>query len=321
MPPDPTAHARLRTLRGLAFGALGVVAFSLTFPATRVAVPELGGVAVGLGRAVIAAALAAAWLAWRRPPRPTVAQWRSLVVVAAGVVVGFPLFSALALARVPASHGAVVIGLLPAATAAVAVLRGGERASLTFWAGALLGTAAVVAFALRRGAGHLAPADALLLLAVACAAIGYGEGGRLSRALGGGTVIAWALILAAPFLALPVARAAAAHDLAGVSARAWAGLAYVSVVSMFLGYFAFYRGLAEGGVARVSQLQLAQPLLTLAASRALLGEPLPAETLAAAAAVVACMLVSVRARIALADTKGELPPAARPRPERRSGEA
>ncbi len=297
-PMPPPAPASPHPTRGLLWGALGVLAFSLTLPATRAAVPELGGVTVGLGRALVAAVLAAGWLRWRRPPRPTPAQWRSLVVVALGVVVGFPLFSALALERVPASHGAVVIGVLPAATAAAAVLRGHERTSPLFWVGALLGMAAAVAFALRHGGGTLVAADVLLLLSIAAAAVGYAEGGRLSRDLGGGAVVAWALILSAPLLLVPVGLSVASHGLSA-GPRAWAGFAYVAVVSMFLGFFAWYRGLAEGGVARVSQLQLAQPLLALGASHLLLGEPLPAELLGAALAIIACVLVSVRARTAV----------------------
>lgn len=273
------------TNRGLAFGFLGVLAFSFTLPATRAAVPELGSTVVGLGRALVAAALAGMLLLVMRERPPPRQYWPGLAVVAVGVVIGFPLFSALALQYVPASHGAVVVGLLPAATAVMAVVRAGEHPPPAFWLAVLAGVAAVVIFAAVEGAGRPQPADVLLLLAVLLAALGYAEGGRLSRELGGWRVICWALLLAAPVLAIPVAVAVRQGGLAA-GPGAWLGFAYVAVISMFLGFFAWYRGLALGGVARVGQIQLIQPVLTLLWAALLLGESIEPPTMLASLLVV-----------------------------------
>ncbi|CAA9551250.1 MAG: Permease of the drug/metabolite transporter (DMT) superfamily [uncultured Thermomicrobiales bacterium] len=281
--------------RGLVFGLLGVLAFSFTLPATRIAAPALGGVVVGLGRAEIAALLAAVLLLIRRELPPPRRCWPGLAIVAGGVVVGFPLLTSFALRQVPAAHGAVVVGLLPAATAIMAVVRAGERPSPSFWGASAAGVGAVLVFAAAQGAGTPQPADLLLLAAVALAGLGYAEGGRLARELGGWRVICWALVLAAPFLLPPAAIAVARGGVAG-DGRAWAAFAYVSVVSMFLGFFAWYRGLALGGIARVGQVQLIQPVLTLAWAVLLLGETVDLPTLMAALLVVATVALGRRAR-------------------------
>jgi drug/metabolite transporter (DMT)-like permease len=270
---------------GFGWGFLGILAFSMTVPATRLAAPELGGVVVGLGRALVAALLAAAFLLATRSRLPARRYWPGLATVALGVVVGFPLCTSLALAHAPASHAIVVVGLLPAVTAVMAVARAGERPPPTFWGACAVGVAAVLAFAVAEGAGRPQPADALLLAAVALAGLGYAEGGRLAREIGGSRVICWALLLAAPLLAAPVAVAVARGGLAA-GPGAWAGFAYVSVVSMFLGFFAWYRGLALGGVARVGQVQLVQPVLGLAWAALLLGEPIGPWTVVASAFVL-----------------------------------
>jgi len=218
-----------------------------------------------------------------------------LAVVAGGVVIGFPLFSAWALRYVPASHGAVVIGLLPLATAVAAALIAHERPSPLFWLCAIFGSAVVVAFALWQGGGTPHPADLLLLLAVVSAAIGYAEGGRLSRTLPGWQVICWALVLAAPFVAIPTAFAADTRLLIA-PASAWIGFAYVSVVSMFLGFFAWYHGLALGGIATVGQVQLIQPFMTIFASALVLGERIDAATYLAAALVIVSIAVGRRGK-------------------------
>ncbi|MFN8505593.1 DMT family transporter [Kouleothrix sp.] len=281
---------------GLWYGLLGVLSFSLTLPATRVAVAYLDPSVVGLGRALVAALVAAALLAATRQRWPTRAEWRSLAIVACGVVLGFPFLSAWALRSVPAAHGAIVIGLLPLATALVATLRGGERPSRLFWLASLAGSAAVVSFALASGAGGLTPADLALLGAVAAGAVGYAEGGRLARSLGGWQVICWALILAAPFISLPVGLALWQHG-AAAPPLAWLCFAYVALVSQLLGFFAWYHGLALGGVARVSQLQLLQPFFTLAASALLLGEHVTPATLAVALVVMAAVALGRRAPV------------------------
>ena len=293
--PTPRSESS-RTREGLLMGALGVVAFSLTLPATRVAVPELGSTVVGLGRALVAAVLAGLLLAVRRERLPERRHWMGLARVAGGVVVGFPLLSALALRHMPASHSAVLVGLLPAATAVAAVFRARERPSWSFWLSALAGLGCVLWFALAQGAGRPTGGDALMLLAVAAAAVGYAEGAVLARELGSWRVICWALVLAAPFLA-PVVALSVGPEMLSASPLAWLGLGYVSAVSMFLGFFAWYRGLALGGVARVSQLQLAQPLLTLGWCALLLGEPVGHGTLGAAALVLLCVFTGVRSRV------------------------
>jgi drug/metabolite transporter (DMT)-like permease len=290
MNPTP-AHRRA----GLLYGLVGVAAFSLTLPATRVAVAELDPVFVGLGRALVAALLAGVVLVATRTPFPGRRALPRLALVAGGVVIGFPLFSAWAMRHVPAAHGAVVVGLLPLATAITGAWLAHERPPLLFWLSAVAGSAVVVAFALWQGGGAPQPADALLLLAVAAAAVGYAEGGRLARTLGAWQVICWALVLSAPLLVLPTLWAADGR-LATASAAAWAGFAYVSVVSMFLGFFAWYRGLALGGIGAVGQVQLLQPFLTIFASAWLLGERIDAATLIAAAAVIAAIAIGRRAR-------------------------
>ena len=273
---------------GLIFGLIGVVGFSLTLPATRAAVPELGSIVVGLGRALVAALLAGVLLWVKRERLPERRYWRSLAVVALGVVVGFPLLSALALAHLPTAHSAVVVGLLPAATAVMAVLRTEERPPRLFWLSCAVGVFAVLLFAASEGAGLPQGNDLLLLAAVLLGALGYAEGGRLSRELGGWRVICWALIFAAPFLVLPVAFAVISAWPLTASAPAWLGFAYISGISMFLAFFAWYRGLAIGGVARVGQVQLIQPVLTLIWAALLLSEAVSLPTIIAALLVVAC---------------------------------
>ncbi len=281
--------------RGLLLGLLGVAAFSLTLPATRAAVAALDPVFVGTGRAVIAAALGAAFLAAGRHRLPTRAELKSLVVVAAGVVVGFPVFTALAMRWVDASHGGVMLGVLPLGTAVAGVVFSHERPSPAFWAAALAGSALVIGFSLAKGAGSMHWADLALLAAVASASIGYAEGARLAKSLGSLQVISWALVISAPLLAVP-ALAFAPSTLA-LPPAAWAGFAYVSLVSQYLGFLPWYRGLALGGIARVGQTQLLQPFFTIAAAAALLGEPIALTTTAFARLVFAVVARGRRARV------------------------
>jgi drug/metabolite transporter (DMT)-like permease len=291
---------RTRLGPGVALGALGILGFSFSFPATRLAVEDLDPWLVAFGRATVAAALAAAYLAMTRAPRPTRTEAKGLALVAAGVVVGFPLFSSLALQSETAAHGAVVIAFLPAATAVAAVLRAGERPSRRFWLATAVGLVAVLAFIAGSTGAELTgtgpkPADLFLLAATALCAVGYAQGGALSRTLGAANTICWALVLSAP-LSATIALTAAATTGVQADATAWLGFAYVSVVSMFLAFFAWYAGLARGGVAKVGQIQLAQPVLTLAWSALLLGEPVGPLTLLTALAVLASVAATQRAR-------------------------
>ena len=283
----------------MALGALGILGFSFSLPATRLAVHDLDPWLIAVGRATVAAVLAAIYLRATRAPRPTVAQVRSLAIVALGVVVGFPLFTSLALEAQTASHGAVVIAFLPAATAVAAVARAGERPSRRFWLASGAGLVAVLVFIAASEGDALSSGpqtgDLYLLVATALCAVGYAEGGALSRTLGAPATICWALVLSAPVCATVAAVAAATTGLhAGTTA--WLGFAYVSIISMFLGFFAWYAGLARGGVARVGQVQLAQPVLTLVWSALVLGESIGAFTAVTALVVLASVAATQRAR-------------------------
>jgi len=279
-------------------GALGVLTFSFTLPATKVAVPVFGGWVVGIGRAVVAATLAIVVLRVKRTPLPDAGLRRQILVAAGGVVIGFPLFTALALQHVPASRGAIVVGLLPTATAAVAAIRHGERPSLKFWAAALIGLGAIITFAIFTGTdGRPEPADALLLLAVLAAAIGYAEGGAVATKIGGWQTISWALVFALPVTIPVTAVALMVNPIGDVTTKSIVGLGYVCVFSMYLGFFAWYTGLSLAGTARVSQVQLLQPILTLAWAALLLGESITVGAVVAALVVVGSVVASRRAPI------------------------
>ena len=283
--------------QGTIYGLLGVLGFSLTLPATRVAVSELDPLIVGLGRAFVAAILAAILLWATRQPLPTCNQLKGLLVVVFGVILGFPLLSTWAMQQLPAAHGAVVLGLLPLVTAIAGVMRAGERPSWQFWIASTVGSITVISFGVITGAGQLQSADLALLGAATAAAFGYAEGGRLARVLGGWQVISWALVLAAPLVVLPITIAVLRHGLVA-SPTAWLGFGYVSVISQFVAFFAWYQGLAIGGVARVGQIQLLQPFLTIFFSATLLGEKITSSTLAATMIVVASVALGKQAAIA-----------------------
>ncbi len=282
---------------GYIWGMLGVLGFSLTLPATRVAVLDIDPLVVGLGRALIAAILAAILLSLTRQPLPPRSSIPQLFIVILGVVVGFPLLSAIALQTAPASHGAVVTGLLPLATAICGVWRAGERPSVKFWLSAMSGSMLVILFSLLSGSKSLYISDLFLLGAVFAAGLGYAEGAILARTLGSWQVICWALVYSAPLLAIffifhgfPLPHY--------VSNSAYLGFFYVSFVSMFLAFFAWYLGLSIGGIARVGQVQLLQPFLTILASAALLGEKLRVETIFFALCVGLCVLIGKNASVA-----------------------
>ncbi|WP_020674064.1 DMT family transporter [Amycolatopsis nigrescens] len=284
---------------GLWWGLLGVAAFSFTVPFTRVAV-ESGGMSplfIGSGRAVVAALLAAAALVITKQRLPHGVQWGRLAIVAGGVVVGFPVLTSFALTTAPASHGAVVIALLPAATAVTAVLRGHERPPRSFWVMAAVGAVAAVGFAALQGGGlsGLHWSDLLLFGAVLAAAIGYAEGGLLARELGAWQTVSWALVLAAPLMMVLTGVSMVRQPPSGTPVE-WAAFGYLAVVSMFLGFFAWYRGLAIGPMVRVSQVQLFQPVLGICWAALFLRERLDWPTILGGVAVIVCAGIAVRAR-------------------------
>jgi drug/metabolite transporter (DMT)-like permease len=248
---------------------------------------------VTAGRAALAGLLSIAYLCWVGAAPPARTHWRALFVCALGTVVGFPLFLALALRHVDAMHAAVVTGVLPLGTAVAAALLLRQRASLAFWGCAVLGCALVIAFAALQGGRGLSAADGLLLLAVASASIGYVAGARVSAVLPAEQVICWVLVLSLP-LTLPAMAATWPADARAVSPAAWAGFGYVTLFSMWLGFFAWYRGLVLGGVMRVSQVQLLQPFLALLAAVPLLGERLELGTVGFALAVAAVVFAGKR---------------------------
>jgi len=277
-----------RTAIGWINGFLGVVIFSGSLPATRVAVADFDPVFLTVARASIAALLAVLVLLAFRQRRPERSDIVPLVIVALGVVVGFPLLTALALKHITAAHSIVFVGLLPLATAIFAVLRGGERPKPAFWLFSVLGSALVVGFALAQGVTAAPLGDMLMLGAIIVCGLGYAEGARLSRKLGGWQVICWALVISLPVMGLIMAYVWP-QSLSGISDPAWIGLAYVSVFSMLVGFFFWYHGLALGGIAAVGQLQLLQPFFGLMLAAMLLNEQVSAAMFIVTLGIVACV--------------------------------
>jgi drug/metabolite transporter (DMT)-like permease len=282
--------------KGLFYGFLGVLGFSLTLPATRVAVTDLNPVFVGLGRAVVASVLAILTLWLTHQPLPPRKLWGNIFVVAIGVIIGFPLLSAWAMQQLPAAHGAIVTGLLPLATAIVATIRVGERPSLKFWIASITGSTTIVLFVLISSGGSIQIAHVLLLGAVVTAAVGYAEGGKLAAILGGWQVICWALVFIAPILIIPVTISIFQHGLIA-SPSAWLSFGYVSIISQFVAFFAWYHGMRIAGVARVSQIQLLQPFLTILFSARLLREQVTPLMLLATFIVIVCVMFGRQALI------------------------
>ena len=285
--------------KGLWLGLLGIVIFSVTLPMTRLAVgtpdaPQMSGAFIAFGRAVVAAGLSAVFLLATRAPLPQRQHWLPLAITALGVVFGFPLLTSIAMRYVEAVHASVIVGVLPLATAAVGALLHRQRPSKGFWLCAALGSAMVVTFAVLRsgntpGAGlSIQFADVLLLAAMLCAAVGYGYGGRLSQQMRAEHVICWALVISLP---LTVPLALLTYPTAPLKAVTWAAFGYVAVFSMWLGFFAWYRGLALAGTVRVSQVQLVQPFMSMLFAVPLLGERLDAVTVGFALAVIATVLI------------------------------
>ena len=294
--------------KGLWLGLLGIVIFSVTLPMTRLAVgtpdmPQMSGAFIAFGRAVVAAGLSAAFLLVTRAPLPQRQHWLPLAMTALGVVFGFPLLTSIAMRYVEAVHASVIVGVLPLATAAVGALLHRQRPSIGFWLCAALGSAMVMTFAVLRsgntpGAGlSIQFADVLLLAAMLCAAVGYGYGGRLSQHMQAEHVICWALVISLPLTA-PLALVN--YPAVALKAVTWAAFAYVAVFSMWLGFFAWYRGLALGGTVRVSQVQLVQPFLSMLFAVPLLGERLDTVTVGFSLAVIACVFIGKKMPVGVA---------------------
>lgn len=293
----PPAGRPARDLLGFGLGFLGVCIFGATLPMTRIAVPSFEPLLIAVGRASIAAVLAAVLLVATRRPLPRRDTWRSLAIASACAIFGFPLFSAIAMETVPASHGGVVLGLLPLATSVAAVFVNGERPSRAFWVLGALGAAIVIAFSVQTAEGGIGAGDLALIAACASAAWGYAHFARLGDRMAGWESISWALVFSAPItVPLSLVLLEPAHFAAPWPAVG--ALLYVSVFSVFIGFFFWSAGLTIGGVARVGQVQLLQTFVTLAIAAALNGEPVTAETVAYAMAVVAVVLAARNQRIA-----------------------
>jgi drug/metabolite transporter (DMT)-like permease len=274
-------------------GMIGVSIFSASLVATRLALTGMDALFLSAARAALAGLAGAAALRILRQRRPRGSDLRSLAIVAAGVVVGFPLLTALALRTVSAAHGTVFVGLLPLATALFGALRSGERPSAAFWLLSLCGALVTVAFAARGLEGQVGPGDAFMLAAILVCGLGYAEGGVLARRLGGWQVIAWATVLSLP-VSLPLALALAPAAPAAIPLPAWAGLGYVALFSMLIGFVFWYRALAQGGIAAIGQLQLLQPFLGLGVAALVLDERIEPAMIGAAVAVAACVALARR---------------------------
>ncbi|MGG0251771.1 DMT family transporter [Peribacillus frigoritolerans] len=281
---------------GLLLGLVGVICFSLTLPATSIAVEYFGTTVVGLGRTVVAAILVAVVLIVRKEKLPSPSQFKSLLIVAVGAVLGFPLLTSWAMESLPVSHGAVEVALLPLATAGFAIFRAGEIPSIKFWVSSIIGSLAVIMYALHLGFGQLQLADLALLAAVIILGLSYAEGGKLAKELGSWQVIAWAIMIGAPFFIIPVGLNLSTEML-HAPIQAWVSLIYLAVVSQFLAYIAWYSGMAMGGIARVSQIQYLQPFLMIVFATVFLDESITFFTIVIAVIVVFSVILGKNAPV------------------------
>ena len=277
--------------KGMFLGLVGVVSFGLTLPATRFIIPYFEPVFIGLGRAVIASFVAAFLLIATKQPRPSKNQFYQLLVVASGVVVGFPILSAWAMQTVPASHGGVVLGVLPLATAIVGAVVSNEKPSVAFWICGIVGSAVVIAYSLLQGVGEFQTGDFFLLGAIVSAATGYALGGKLSKEIGGWQVICWALVISFPFIIVPAWLEAPQEAVGSLPLNVLLSFLYLALVSQLFGFFFWNKGLALGGVARVSQTQLLQPIVTLVASALLINETINVQTIVFAILVIVTVAI------------------------------
>ena len=277
--------------KGMFLGLVGVVSFGLTLPATRFIIPYFDPVFIGLGRAVIASFVAAFLLIATKQTRPSKKQFYQLFGVASGVVVGFPILSAWAMETVPASHGGVMLGILPLATAIVGALVSNEKPSVAFWICGIVGSAVVIAYSLLQGVGEFQTGDFFLLGAIVSAGTGYALGGKLSKDIGGWQVICWALVISFPFIIVPAWLEAPQEAVGSLPLNVLLSFLYLALVSQLFGFFFWNKGLALGGVARVSQTQLLQPIVTLLASALLINETINVQTIVFATLVIVTVAI------------------------------
>jgi len=277
--------------KGMFLGLVGVVSFGLTLPATRFIIPYFEPVFIGLGRAVIASFVAALLLIATKQTRPSRNQFYQLLGVASGVVVGFPILSAWAMQTVPASHGGVVLGVLPLATAIVGSVVSNEKPSVAFWICGIVGSVVVIAYSLLQGVGEFQTGDFFLLGAIVSAATGYALGGKLAKEIGGWQVICWALVISFPFIIVPAWLEAPQDAFGSLPLNVILSFLYLALVSQLFGFFFWNKGLALGGVARVSQTQLLQPIVTLVASALLINETINVQTIVFATLVIVTVAI------------------------------
>ncbi|MEH7335402.1 DMT family transporter [Neobacillus drentensis] len=282
--------------RGMLIGFIGIVCFSLTLPATSIAVPYFGGTIVGLGRTVIAAIIVSIILIIKKQSLPNKKQLKSLGIVAVGAVLAFPLLTTFAMKSLPVSHGAIELALLPLSTAGFAMWRGGESPSKRYWIASFIGAIAVLLYAVYLGLGHLQNGDIALIVAVLILGLSYAEGGKLSKEIGSWQVIAWAILIGAPFFIIPVGLSISV-DMLQAPIEAWLSLFYLAVVSQFLAYVAWYGGMSLGGIARVGQIQYLQPFLMIGFSVLVLGESITWLTIVLAIVVVVCVIFGKNAPV------------------------
>lgn len=282
-----------RETKGMLIGFVGILVFSLTLPVSKIAVVSFNPYFIAFGRASLAGLVALAYLMYRQAPLPSKTDLAKCAVIALGVVFGFPIFTTVAMKEGSSSHGAVILGMMPLATTVIGVIRFKERPSIGFWLVSLLGAALVMIYALLKSAGSFTYIDGLLVLGGICACVGYVEGAELSRKMNPRTVISWALVISLPinFVATYFTFSSAYWD---ANAIAWTSFVYLSLFPMYLGFFFWYEGLAIGGVARVSQVQLIQPFCTLLASSFFLGEHITLMNMLFAFLVVSTVILSRR---------------------------
>ncbi|MBM7667025.1 drug/metabolite transporter (DMT)-like permease [Solibacillus kalamii] len=280
--------------KGMLLGFIGIVCFSFTLPATSIAVPYFGETIVGLGRTVIAAIIVGTVFIVKKQPLPSISQFKSLLIVAVGAVLAFPLLTTYAMKSLPVSHGAIELALLPLATAGFAMWRGGERLSKRYWIASATGAITVIIYAIYLGLGQLHKGDFALIAAVILLGLSYAEGGKLSKELGSWQVIAWAILIGAPFFIIPVGLGLS-DSMLDAPIEAWISLFYLGIVSQFLAYVAWYGGMSLGGIARVGQIQYLQPFLMIGFSVLFLGESITWITIVLAMIVVLCVIVGKNA--------------------------